>query len=38
MKRTARKGRSAKDLKLVLTTPEALQAIIAEDDERQAEW
>ena len=30
-------GEGAKDLKLVLTTPEALQAIIAEDDENR-EW
>jgi type I restriction enzyme R subunit len=30
-------GEGAKDLKLVLTTPEALQAIIAQDDENR-EW
>lgn len=34
---SSQSGEGAKDLKLVLTTPEALQAIIAEDDENK-EW
>ena len=34
---SSQSGEGAKDLKLVLTTPEALQQIIAEDDEN-AEW
>jgi type I restriction enzyme R subunit len=34
---SSQSGEGAKDLKLVLTTPEALKAIIAEDDENK-EW
>ena len=34
---SSQSGEGAKDLKLVLTTPEALQAIIAKDDENK-EW
>ena len=34
---SSQSGEGAKDLKLVLTTPEALKAIIAQDDEN-AEW
>ena len=34
---SSQSGEGAKDLKLVLTTPDALRAIIAEDDENK-EW